>query len=77
MLLKSLTWSMRWVAVVFHLNNVSKNCPHNCLRGYKADPEHKAREVERAAFCTPQCHNSKSNVRVCLFSNRDSDEIAP
>lgn len=25
----------------------------------------------------PQCHNSKSNVRVCLFSKRDCDENAP
>lgn len=41
-LLKSLTWPMRCVADVFHLNNMSKNC----LRGDKPDPEHKARGVK-------------------------------
>lgn len=45
-LLKSLTWPMRCVADVFHLDNMSKSCPPNCLRGDKADPEHKARGVE-------------------------------
>lgn len=76
---KTLTWSRRWVALTAPPSSAmwAITGPKNCLGGYRADLHHKARDLKRTAFLTSRCHNSKINVRVCLFSNRDSDEMAP